>query len=297
MTPRQMKIFVEVYDCLNMTRAAENLNMTQPAVTKAIKEIEELYGIRLFERLNKALYPTQQAEEIYFQVRSLTSAFDNLEKNLAHGDRSRTIRLGATSTLATYMLPKLAAHLRETRPELEVRVFVENVAAIEQMLSRNTIDLAYIEGMVFGRDLDFRDIFDDRLAAVCSPSSGIPKEISLQELTAYPVLLTEKGSITRRYVDSVFTSRNLRINSTWESESYHAIINAVHEDMGISFLPEKLVAKPVSGGWLRKIFVTDADFGMTDHVVWHKDKYLSPLMKSLIDFDYRDFFKDTGYGA
>ncbi len=296
MTFRHMRIFLEVYDCLNMTKAAENLNMTQPGVTKAIKEIEDSYGIRLFERLNKGLYPTKMAESIYFQVRSVTSSFENLEKRLSGENSTRVIRIGGTSTIATFILPKFAGLLKQTRPNLEVRVVVENVAALEHMLSRNIIDLAYVEGMVYGRDLSFKEIIEDRLIAVVSPESNLGNGIKLEELAQNPMLLTEDGSITRRYVDSVFTSRGIRMNPIWESESYHAIINAVHENLGFSILPERLVSNSLASGWIRKIDVTDADFSMFDHIVWHKDKYISPLMRELIDFDYRGLFGDIKYG-
>ena len=153
MTNNHMRIFVEVCKTLNMSRAAENLNMTQPAVTRAIKEIESYYGIRLFERLNKGLYPTEKAKDVYYKAQAILSEYDVMEKELKNEDNTGVIRIGASISLGIYMLPPLVRRLNRELPDLEIRVLIENGAALERKLLSNDLDLAFIEGPTTNQNL------------------------------------------------------------------------------------------------------------------------------------------------
>ena len=295
MTQRHMRIFVEVYKCLNMTHAAGNLNMTQPAVTKAIKEIESFYGIRLFERYNKGIYPTEKAKELYYQALSILSAYSKMEKELKEADNTGVLRLGSTISLGIHMMPLLVKRLKESHPGLEIRVNIENGASLERKLLSNYLDVAYIEGPVSDKDLWRKGIIKDQLAVIAAPDSDVRASMTLAELAAMPILFRQKGSVTRSYVESIFTSHDLVINMVWESESSHAIINAVHENIGLAILPERLVTHYVDTGWVRRIGIKDADLGRTDHIAIHKDKYRSDLIKELLEMDYQGEYSRTQY--
>jgi len=295
MTQNHMRIFVEVYRCLNMTRAAENLNMTQPAVTRAIKDIESYYGIRLFERYNKGLYPTEKAKAVYYRALTIMSAFSTMEKELQDTNKIGTLRLGATISIGIYMLPKLVKEINENHPRLDVKVDIENGASIEKKLMSNELDIAFIEGPVMNPNLIKRSVFIDRLVVIASPDSDIKDEMTLEELSRKPILSREKGSVTRNYIESTFLASDLTMNPIWESESAHAIINAVHENIGVSILPEKIVNHFIQIGWVREIGLSDVCLTKTDHIVVHKDKYISGVLKELLEMDYRKEYADIIY--
>ncbi len=295
MTQNHMRVFTEVYRCLNMTRAAENLNMAQPAVTRIIKEIESFYRIRLFERYSKGLYPTEKARELYFRAEGILAAFGKMEKELKDNDSTGTIRIGSTIALGIYMLPRLVKDLRERRPKLDIRVDIENGAALERRLVRNELDLAFIEGPVTDRNLVKKPIMLERLVMIASPESKVGDTIDLEQLASLPLICRESGSVTRAYLEGLFTSREIVIEPIWESESSHAIINAVHEDIGVSVLPEKIVAHFIQTGWVRKVNLSDANLTRTDHLVHHKDKYISEVMRDLLEVDYRKDYSRFRY--
>ncbi len=295
MTQRHMRIFAEVYRCLNMTHAAENLNMTQPAVTKAIKEMEGFYGIRLFERYNKGLYPTEKAKGLYYQALSILSAYSKIEKELKEADNTGVLRLGSTISLGIHMMPPLVKGLKQSHPGLDIRVNIGNGASLERKLLSNELDMAYIEGPVSDRDLWKKAIIKERLAVIAAPDSHAEGRMTLSELSTLPMLCRQKGSVTRSYVEGIFASHDLVINMVWESESSHAIINAVHEDIGLAILPERLVAHYVDTGWVRRIEIEDADLSRTDHIAIHKDKYRSNLINELLEMDYQGEFAGNQY--
>lgn len=286
MTERHMRIFIEVYNCLNMTKAAERLNMTQPAVTMAIRDIEDYYGIRLFERLNKGLYPTEKCKSVYYKAISVITMYNSMEKELKDNSSKGTIKIGSTISLGIYLIPKLARELKEKFPSLEVRAVIENGWSIEKKLLTNEIDIAFIEGNVTDRNLVGYPIMKDRLVVIASPRSSIPDEVSLGQLLEYPLLLREKGSISRSYIESLCMFHNLSADPMWESESSYAIINAVHEDVGVSILPERIVSHLDLVGFVRIIKISDADFERVDHIVIHKDKYRSDIINELLNWKY-----------
>ncbi len=292
MTERHMRILVEVYSTLNMTKAAEHLNMTQPAVTKAIKDIEEHYGIRLFERLNKGLAPTEKCRNVYYKALAVLSTYNSMEKELKDNSITGSLRIGSSISLGIYMIPHLVKDLGQSFPKLDIRVTVENGASIERKLLSNELDIAYIEGQVSHSDLVGIPIMNDRQVVIVSPESDIPSEMDFDEMMGYPMLLREKGSISRAYVEGLCMYHNYNIDPIWESESSYAIINAVHENIGISILPERIVSHLAKVGWVRMVRIRDVDFSRVDHLVIHKDKYRSPIIKSLIDWDYRGRYLD-----
>ena len=104
MTLRHMRIFAEVYRTRNVTHAARNLHMTQPAVTRAIQELEQHYGVRLFERLYRHLSPTEAAQRLYAQAVYLLDTFDHMEAAMRDWDSLGVVRVGATVTLGSTCL-------------------------------------------------------------------------------------------------------------------------------------------------------------------------------------------------
>ena len=107
MTLRHMKIFVSVFRHSNVTRAADELHLAQPSVSFAIKELEDYYGIRLFERIGKRITPTETGKEFFGYALHIVSMFDEMEKKIRNWDAIGTIRIGASITIGTHILPPL----------------------------------------------------------------------------------------------------------------------------------------------------------------------------------------------
>ena len=105
MTIRHMKIFLEVYRLENITQAAKTLHMTQPAVTRTIQEIEQHYGVRLFDRMNRRLFVTEAGRQFYAQALHIVESFDRMEKGLLNGDAFGVLRVGASISLGNFFLP------------------------------------------------------------------------------------------------------------------------------------------------------------------------------------------------
>ncbi len=107
MTLRHLKIFMTVFETSNFTKAGEKLLMAQPAISLAIKELEDMYGVRLFERIRRNIYPTEQGKTLYQYATTLLAMYDEMNDIMRNLDEKSTIRIGSSITVSNYILPTL----------------------------------------------------------------------------------------------------------------------------------------------------------------------------------------------
>ena len=284
MTLRHMKIFVSVYQTQSITRAAEQLHMTQPAVSRAIQELEHYYGVCLFERIGRRICSTESAARLYAQALHIIETLDSMEKGLRDWDEFGVLRVGATITLGNFLLPELAARFQQRLPHLQLRAVVSNGAQLSQHLLENTIDLALIEGSILLPQLVSEPFSGDHLQLILPPGHPLSerKSLSLEELAEEPFLLRERGSAGREFLDHVFAAHQLPLTPLWESASTQAIIKAVGAGLGVSFLPEKLVSQAIAEGSVRTVPIENEPFCRTHHIVYHRHKFLTQSAREFI---------------
>ena len=190
MTVRHMRIFLAVYRCGGITSAAQQLHMTQPAVTRAIQELESYYGVKLFERMGRRLPVTEVGKRFYSQAVHIVDLFDNMETSLRNWDALGVLRVGATIMLGNMLLPDLILRFKKDHPGIRVQVMIENGESLCRALLDNELDLALIEGGVEEADLTEEVFARDELV------------LTLRTRTeTYALLLSESavGSLRMRY--------------------------------------------------------------------------------------------------
>lgn len=285
MTIRHMKIFLQVYSTESITKAAELLHMTQPAVTRAIREMEQYYGVCLFERLNHRLSRTVAGEEFYAHTVHIVEAFDRMEKELRNWDEIGKIRIGVTNTLGSFFLPEVLLEFQGQYPKLEVISTVTNADTLQNGLLNNKYDLALIEGTITMPGLHAEVFASDKLLLVLPPEHELvrQKKIRPSDLKKYPLLLREKGSTTRNLLEHFFFLHNMELTPVMESCNPQAIIHAVQCGLGITFLPERWVRQPASEGKLVLREMEGKDFCRENYIVWHENKFLTKAMRAFLD--------------
>ena len=284
MTVRHMKIFLQVYQTQNITRAAELLHMTQPAVTRAIQEIENYYGVCLFERMNRRLFITELGKQFYAQALHIVDAFDRMETGLRNWDTFGVLRIGASITLGNNLLPDLVNQFQMNHSNMKIKATIANGSDLQRALLVNQLDLALIEGGVWEEEL-LTEVFDeDRLVLILPPGHKLLSQdkIILNDLLTYPFLLREKDSNGRAFLDNIFALRGISLQPMWESASTQAIVKAVSFGLGISFLPEQLIHRYLENKIICTHDVADVDLTRKHYLVWHKNKYLTNAMADFI---------------
>ena len=285
MTLRHMRIFQKIYETQSVTRAAEALHMTQPAVTRALQELEKYYGLRLFERLNRRLTVTEAGRRMYDYALHLTETFDTMEKSLRDWERQGVLRVGASVSLGCSLLPQLARTFQEEHPGVEVRVRIANGELLRRDLLENRLDLALLEGEENGADLMLTPFAAGEMALIVPPGHPLARAggATLAQAAAYPLLLRETGSATRRFLDQLLMSRGLAVQPVWESASTQALLSAVREGLGITLVPWALARQTVLRGEAERCPVTDAELIRRQYVAWLPSKYVTGTMRAFVN--------------
>ncbi len=284
MTLRHLWIFEAVYRLSNITRAAEELHLAQPSVSLAVKELEEHYSVRLFERLGRRICPTACGETLYGYACHILSLFDEMEGRLSRWDREGILRVGASITIGAHILPALLKRYQEQFPALRVEVTVGKSGDIESRLLDSTLDLGLIEQQPRHPELEATPLLQDSLCAVVPQGHPLAalRQVTLAQLAACPLLMREKGSACREQLDAGFALQQLTVRPLWESASAQAIIRGVAAGLGVAVLPQRLVE---GDGGKDQVVLLPLQQPMIRHLnlVLHKNKYLTPSLQALID--------------
>ena len=290
MTLRHMRFFAAVCEESSITKAAQKLHVAQPAVSVAVKELEEYYGVKLFDRISRRLHLTDAGRKLLEYAVPIVSLFDDMESNVRRWERSGKVRVGASITIGTHLMPEYVSVFSKDHPEARVEVFIGSSDLIERKILQNELDFALIEGTVHSDSLLCDTYQRDRLVVVCSPDSPLLKmgTITPEQLLSQPLLLREVGSGTRELFDHVMATMEYAYTPAWESTSTQALVIAVAKGLGVSVLSYLFVKEELQNGLIAELHVENLRFDRGFHVIYHKNKHLTELSKSFIQM-CRDF--------
>lgn len=285
MTIRHMVIFRTVCEAgLNSTRAAERLHMTQPAVSLAIKELEQYYGVRLFDRIGRRLRITDAGQLFLRYAIHISDLFSDMETGLRDWDSKGILRVGASITIGSQFLPGYVKAFSELCPGIDVRVTVEQSDRLEQKLLANELDCALIEGVAHDPAIFSEAYMEDKLSVICSPQKGWKQGqmITREEFESQRFLLREPGSGTREVFDRVVEQAGIHVVPAWEAMSVTALVNAVINGLGIAVLPHRMILPALNSGQIRTVEVEGLAFRRNFFIIYHKDKFLTASAKRFI---------------
>lgn len=286
MTLRHFQIFVAVCDTRSMTRAAQNLFMSQSAVSQAIAEMERHYEVRLFERLSRKLYLTQAGETLLGFARHIIRMNLDAEEEMRNLNQSGMVRIGASVTIASCVLPKLVSDVMREDPRLSLEVTEDNTTKIEQLILCDKLDIGLVEGDIMSLELLCRAFAKDKLVLICGRGHSFANRSSIEpyELECQNFILREIGSGTRKTFEDGMKGHHLSWESSWTCNNADTIKMAVAEGLGISVISERAIQREVECGILHCIPINGLVFQRRFQLTYHKNKYLTQAMKQFISF-------------
>ena len=212
----RLKVFDTVAKRLNFTKAANELNITQPAVTKHIKEIELNLNIKLFERNGTKIKLTKAGEILLKYTEEIFSVYQKMEFEIGQLQEKQkgTLRLGASTTIAQYVLPPILAEFRKRFPEIQLSLVIQNSEKIEDLLANQKIDIGLIEAQIKNRTFHYFPFMKDEIVLVSrqNHSISIKNNIKLDDLKNIPLVFREPGSGTLETIDLALKSKNIKLN-------------------------------------------------------------------------------------
>lgn len=284
MTIRHLKVFIAVCDCGKMSLAAEKLFIAQSSVSQAISEIEQHYGVKLFERLSKKLYITEAGENLLKYALHIVSLFNEMEENISNKSKNASLKIGATITVGTCVLNDFLKDFQEQNPQIKTQIFVENTGIIETMILKSIIDIGIVEGVIKDNDIISIPIVPDELILVCSNSHEFSKldTVEMNQLQNQDFILREEGSGTRELFEKSLENSGISINKRWICNNSEAIKNAVINGQGLTVISKMLVEKELESKKLHAVKIRGIKLTRSFNLVYHKNKYLSDNLKSFI---------------
>lgn len=251
--------------------------MTQPAVSLAISELENYYGVRLFDRISRRLYLSEAGRRFREYSRSISLTFDDMEKTVREWEQNGVIRVGASISIGSMLLPEYAAQFRAVHPGTTVRVKVDRSDRLERATLQNELDFALMEGIVHDDNLVSEDFMEDSLAVIASSAQFANGTVlSPDEFLRMDFLLREHGSGTREVFDSTLASLEYPLpEPVWESLSTAALMNAACAGLGIAIIPKRMADEKIAGGRVAQLFVEGIDFKRKYKIVYHRNKHLT----------------------
>lgn len=287
LTLRQLKVFESVARHLNYTRAAEELFLTQPAVSMQVKQLERHLGVALFEQLGKRIHLTEAGQEVLAYARTVTQQLDELESvlNRIKGLSGGKLRISVATT-ANYFIPTLLGTFSRRYPEVTVSLDVTNREALLQQLSENTVDLVIMGQPPSGLDVEAEAFMENPLVIVAPPGHPLAhqKKIPLKRLQEEVFLVREPGSGTRSAMERFFAEREIHLKTGMEVGSNEAIKQSVQAGLGLGLLSRATIEQELE---LKRLVVLDvAEFPIMRHwyLVHRRGKRLSAVAEVFKDF-------------
>lgn len=196
----RLKVFNTVARRLNFTKAAEELHITQPAVTKHIKELENQFDLALFDRRGNKVQLSPAGEVLLKHTEDIQKIYRQIEFDLNQLNQTfkGVLHIGSSTSITQYILPPLLARFHKMHQEVKVELFSGNSEQIEQALLNKKIEVGVIEGKSKRREINYTPFLKDEIVLVCSSKNTLAKkdEIMPDELKKIPLLLREPGSGT-----------------------------------------------------------------------------------------------------
>ena len=286
-TFRQLQVFRTVCETRSYSRAAEEMALTQPAVSLQIRQLEELVGQPLFEYLGKKLYLTDAAEALQRASTDIFGRLDNLDMQLSdlRGSMQGQLNLAVESS-AKYITPHLFAAFRREHPEVSLQLLVVNHAQAVKRLSVSRDDLLIMSQVPTDMNLEFLPFLDNPIIAVAPPEHPLSHaaKLSLQDLTAWPLLVREPGSGTRKAGEEYLRQKRAHFAQTIQVASLDALCEGVIAGLGVALLPRHAVHLELASGLLRELPVAELPLYRSWCLVHPRGKRLSPVAQAFFTF-------------
>jgi DNA-binding transcriptional LysR family regulator len=240
-TLRQLQVFEKVANHLNYSRAAEELYLSQPAVSMQIKQLEAHIGLPLFEQMGKKIFLTEAGRELFNYSRNITQQLVEMQavfsemKGLGQG----RLTLSVVNT-ANYFTPQLLARFCRRYPGISVNLHVANRDAVLKQLADNSTDLAIMGQPPDGMDVSAEPFLDNPLVVIASPGHPLTKlkRVKFARLAEETFLSREQGSGTRSAMERIFAEHKIQPRIRMEMETNEAIKQAVQAGMGLGILSQ-----------------------------------------------------------
>ena len=282
----QLRVFQAVAQARSFTRAADAVHLTQPGVSKHIKQMEEYYGVPLFDRLGKKVALTQAGEILFEATQELMASISAAEQRIEdlkglHGGK---LILGASFPIGIYILPGVLAAFRQKYPAVEIAL---DIALSEKIVARilaNKLDLGLVSHEVHDPRLSCREFMTDQLVAIAPRNHrwAGKKRIKPQDLLGETFIVAARGAGTRAVVEERLREKGVVLTNVMDFGNLEGVKRSVELGLGVTIQGRNVVQREVSAGSLLAIPLSGIDPKLEYFYVCRKDKHLSNAVQAFL---------------
>lgn len=278
--------FLEVCKTMSFTKAAEQLHITQPAVSQHIRSLEEYYGNKLFRYEKRSLTLTAAGRLLMVRATAMKNDEQLLaEQMVALPQQHTPLYFGATMTIAGYTLAPQLAQFLKSHPDAEMRMILGNTQDLMSKLRTGEIHFALLEGFHDAELFDAIPYRTEPLVAICNPRHqfATPPH-SIQDLLKEHILIHDPGSGAHEILKKNLDAHNIQLKDfarVTEIGSLHALVELVKTDIGIAFLYRVAAKQQLQSGELVQIPLRDCNFSHDFSFVWNRGSTYAPLYRQI----------------
>ena len=269
MNLHQLELFLAVADQGSFTRAAEILHISQPAISARVRDLEQSIGEQLFEQSGRRIYLTDAGKELRGYAEGILRQVEEARRAVSeiHGLDRGTLRVVATTTVGTYVLPRILGHFHRAHPGVTLVLEVTNERRALELVRDRAMDLAVLGMTREVQDMDVERFLNNRLFITAPPDHPLANRaaVPFAELAGYPFLVREEGSGTREIIDQIFAERNLVPRVSMELRHSAAIKQGVMAGLGVGLLSEQEMGLELLNGTLTQLDIE----GLALRRDWH----------------------------
>ena len=287
MNLNQLKIFYTAAKCGNLSLAAEELFITQPAVTKGIQRLQSHYDIRLFNRFGKKMVLTDAGEVLFEIAEKIFDLESHAEESLREFQQRKRgrIRIHASESFGTYYLPSIMNPFSRLNPNIHISVNILPTEQVVEKVAGLQCDLGFISYPLEHKKVMIREILEDRLVLIVPPDHPFANGglLSIHELEGQRMIVHEKGSAPYRILHEYIRKNNLSVTISLELSSNMAIKKAVESGLGLALISRKVAETEIRDGKLAAVPLPGREMKRKFYMACHRDKYISETLQALMD--------------
>ncbi|VVE50839.1 LysR family transcriptional regulator [Pandoraea iniqua] len=280
----QLHTFAEVIDAGSFSAAADRLDLSQPAVSLQVRQLEQRLNVRLIERVGKRLKPSSAGLTLLEHARRIDAVVEEALQALStHAEGvAGEVAIGTGATACIHLLPPMLRAMRKRHPALDIRVSTGNTDDVLAAVTENRLDVGLVTLPAAGRSLHITPVLRDEFVAIgASGAQDWPEEVTPHALAAMPMVAFETGSSTRLLIDEWFLQAGLRVRPVMALGSIEAIKEMVAAGLGYSIVPRMAVSAAHHRRGLRIAALTP-ELSRTLAIVVRQDKPLAPGLRRVL---------------
>ena len=283
LTLRQMQIFLNVVASGHLTNVAKEMKLSQSAVSMSIKELENILGRPVFDRINKKLVLNEVGRAFHKEIAPIFKKLADIEYEFKNSENKGMIRVGASTTIVDYLMPSIICSYMSAYPDVKITLKEGNTKEIAEMIQAGTIDVGFVEGFVSGSDIIKEKIGVDELVVVTA-KEGLAKACNIEELAEKRWILREEGSGTREVFLDYIKEKVDDLNVFLELGHTESIKSILMNRECLTCISKISVEKEVEEKKLFHVPVRNFECKRDFLMIHHKDKYHSVLFNKFVFF-------------